>query len=159
MSNCIFRGYMSLWILLCLCCPGFAQTVCDFCTCVTDATCTTEGNCANLTGCVSTEFTPPCTQTYTLEVKLTCNSTTGCEDCLACAFIYQGGTFVTNVQAGCIAPGNCTGSTTVTLTGGTSYKLYSCLRACAGNCTPCSECTAKARVYQTVDDCAAPCNW
>lgn len=159
-NSCIFRGYIGLWILLGLSSLGYAG-ICDFCACVTDATCTTEGNCANQTGCMSTEFIPPCTQTYTLEVKLSCNTVTGCEDCLGCAYIYHvnTGNLIGSAQAGCVSPTGCTGSWSGTLTGGATYKIYGCLRACNGNCTPCSECTAKARVYQTVNDCVTPCNW
>jgi hypothetical protein len=165
MNSCFLSGCAIIMVALCACGVSFAQGehgegggVCDLCVCASDATCTADGACASQTGCSETTFTPACTGTYTFVVKLRCQSNADCEFCLACAYIYTGGVWYAGQQAGCVV-NQCSAVTTVGLTGGVTYKLYACLRACAGTpCTECSECTAFASVYQTSDDCAAPCN-
>jgi hypothetical protein len=158
MSYCFPRSYGLLCALLFSTVVGFGTT-CDFCVCAIDTACSSpEVACSVQTGCTSVEFTPPCNGTYTFELQLRCPPTSAhCEGCLACAYIYQSGTQVDGLQSGCNT-GCFASSDGVTLTGGVTYKLYACLRTCAGNCTLCSDCDAFARVYHVVSDCTAPCN-
>ena len=162
MNSSLSSGFVILMVALCVCAPVFGQeeenaesTVCDLCVCVTDVTCTAEGNCAGVTGCEFTQFTPSYTGTYVLKSVLSCAD---CEHCLACAVVTNAaGGVIGSAQAGCVA-NQCSGGSTVNLTGGITYKLFACLRTCSGNSASCANCTAKAKVYQTEDDCSAPCN-
>ncbi len=163
MSAWYSRVCAILVVALCVWGPGTPgnlalATVCDLCVCAIDATCSSpEISCSNQSGCVPTEFTVPCTGNYTFHLKLRCNSVTFCENCLACGYIYTAsGSWVDGLQTGCGT--SCSGSShSVTLTAGVTYKLYACLRTCSESCNPCSDCSALARVYQTIDDCSAPC--
>ena len=163
MTFCFLRTCAILVVALCVCAPVFGQdeegaesTVCDLCVCVTDVTCSSpEQACTNESGCSFVSFTPPCDGNYTFDVKVICPA--NCDNCFACGYLQDTVTgTIRTLQGGCGI--NCSSTMSVTLVGGRSYKLWACLRSCNNNCEDCAECTARARVYQTSDDCAAPCN-
>jgi hypothetical protein len=163
MKSCFFNICAIVLIALGVCAVVFAQEMpqqeCPLCVCVTDGSCSEIGNCSadNQTGCESTQFTPECSGTYKFDVTLACAD---CEHCLACAYLFVNGSYVTNRQAGCMA-GQCYASDYVNLTRNVTYTLYACLRGCGtGDCNAhCSGCTAKARVYRVLSDCGMACNW
>lgn len=161
MRFCFSRSCAIIMVALCVfCSSGWCGTPgCGQCICVTDEICTAEGNCSNRAECVETEFTAACTQTYTLDVELVCSLKDGCETCLACAHLYTAaGKLVATLQAGCVQVQGAA-RTRVSLTSGTTYKLYAGLRVCAGTSgSECSDCVARARIYESSVECITPCN-
>ena len=144
---------------------GFGQgdSPCAECICVADNTCTGSDGCGNPANCGSVLFTANCDWTYTLKYELKC-TTARCDRCYACAFVVDertGQTIGGPIHGDCLSPFGCSGTTSVTLTDGTQYRLYSCLKHCWGyDRDDCAGCTARAYVYANPGDCNVmpPCN-
>jgi hypothetical protein len=164
MSLYFFRSRAIIMVSLCACVKPFAQEVPQqsypLCVCTSDATCYSGSGCDVSYGCETKEFTIDCTSggRFKFELVLACEN---CEHCLACAIITNPqGEWVGSRQVGCNTQG-CGSSDYVNLEGGVTYTLHACLVKCPDpdTCAGGVGCLAKARVYDSLDNCTTPCNW
>jgi hypothetical protein len=131
---------------------GFAA--CNLCVCVTDNTCS-DVVCDVDGSCVSTQFTAPCTGTYTVKSKVTCPNSAMCKDCIGCAIVIRNhdGGIMGSIHGPCQTD-SCNSQTTVTLSQNTVYRLYACMGHCADDdCDDCEGCSVYAVLYRITDDC------
>lgn len=151
------------------CATVFAQTDanCVICWTVTDNTCSEQSNCDNWGGAEFYTFTAPCNYDYIFICKTECSSEDQtCHVCATCSRLVRtsGNAVIGRCRTTMDGNGTCEWPCDNTayvdppaLTQGTEYRLEVSLQRCGDvdNCSACTSCTAKARVYHPSATCSA----